>query len=92
MITDHLRKVIDRLSQLPAPIQDQYATAIEIELEQAEQAEQAASPADEATPRTFTSTLDLAGIITDPSVTAMTARQIDELLADETGGRHDAAE
>ena len=37
----------------------------------------------------FTSTLDLAGIIDDPSVAPLTAREIDEILADESLNPHD---
>lgn len=38
------------------------------------------------------STLDLAGIIADPTVKPLTAREIDELLAEEAGGIQHAAE
>ncbi|MGH2501056.1 MAG: hypothetical protein ACRDID_00935 [Ktedonobacterales bacterium] len=36
MITEYLRKVVDRLSQLPAPVQDQVAAEIEGDLDQRE--------------------------------------------------------
>lgn len=36
MMTDYLRKVVDRLSRLPAPVQDQVAAEIEGELDQRE--------------------------------------------------------
>lgn len=48
MITDYLRKVVDRLSQLPASVQDQLAAEIEGDLDQREgSAAQATSPSQE---------------------------------------------
>lgn len=38
---------------------------------------------------TFASTLALAGIINDPSIAPLTAREIDEILADEAVNPHD---
>lgn len=38
-----------------------------------------------------TSTLDLAGIITDPTIAPLTAREIDDLLADEGINADDAS-
>lgn len=84
MMTDHLAQMMERLSQAPAPVQEQYATLIEAGLEQEVAQEQS------ATPPVYASTLDLAGIITDPSVKPLTAREIDDLLAEEAGSTHHA--
>jgi hypothetical protein len=44
VITEYLRKVVDRLSQLPAPIQDQVAAEIEVDLDQRERSATPATP------------------------------------------------
>lgn len=98
MLTDHLRKVVERLSQLPEPDQDQVATEIEMSLEQRSRSATSTTPAPPdtaAAPPPLgapTSTLDLAGVITDPAVKPLTAREIDELLAEEAGAIQRAAE
>lgn len=48
MITDHLRRVVERLSKAPAPVQERYAALIEEGL--AQEADQAAQP---LAPETF---------------------------------------
>lgn len=49
MLTDYLRKVVDRLSRLPAPVQDQMAAEIEGDLNQRERrVAQAPDPARES--------------------------------------------
>ncbi len=98
MMTDHLRKVVERLSQLPAPVQEQVATEIEMSLEQRLRSATSTTPPPPDTAaappplEASISTLDLAGVITDPAVKALTAREIDELLAEEAGAIQHAAE
>lgn len=48
MMTDYLRKVIERLSHLPAPVQDRYAAEIEVDLNQ-EERRAASAPSTPAT-------------------------------------------
>ena len=36
MITEHLHQVMERLGKLPAPLQERYATEIEVDLDRAE--------------------------------------------------------
>ena len=45
MITDHLRSVMDRLATLPDDVQDEYATQLEVDLQERERiAAQLADP------------------------------------------------
>ena len=90
MMTDHLRKVMERLSKLPAPIQDVFATEIEGNLDERERHATPLPPttsADAELLRAGASTLDLAGILNDPAIKPLTAREIDEVLADEALAR-----
>ena len=51
MITDYLRRVVERLSRFPASVQDRYAAQIEVDLNQSEQVKQSErATAQEASP------------------------------------------
>lgn len=60
MMTDYLRNIVDRLSHLPAPVQDQFVAQIEMGLQQRERSMTSEAPMNR---EVIASTLDLAGAL-----------------------------
>ncbi|HLY31856.1 MAG TPA: hypothetical protein VKQ36_12575, partial [Ktedonobacterales bacterium] len=48
MMTDHLRQVMERLGQLPEPVQERFATELEVDLDREEAQERKVSSAEQA--------------------------------------------